>query len=380
MPDVTSVPRTPVAFVGCGYVADYYALTLKNHPELELIGVYDKKPDRLNAFSETFGAYAYPSLEELMSDDAVAIIVNLTDPQSHCEVTKVALLHDKHVYTEKPISIEFLKSRELASLAASRGLYLSSAPCTVLSEAAQTVWKALRKDLIGTVRLVYAEMDDGLIHQMKVDQWSNVSGASWPYHNELVTGCTFEHAGYWLSWLLAMFGPAVEVSSFATNIVDEPISGVSASELAPDFSVACLRFASGVTARLTCSIVASRERELRVFGDRAEMTVSDAWDFGARVQYRKRPEADFDGKGFMPFPLLRQPAEKLPDMPNNIDFCRGISELAEAILEKRPCRLSADFGVHIDEICEMISSRGNMGSALVPTTTFEAMEPMDWAQ
>jgi len=276
MPDVTSIPRTPVAFVGCGYVADYYALTLKNHPELELIGVYDKKPDRLNAFPETFGAYAYPSLEELMSDDAVAIIVNLTDPQSHCEVTKAALLHDKHVYTEKPISIEFLKSRELASLAASRGLYLSSAPCTVLSEAAQTVWKALRKDLIGTVRLVYAEMNDGLIHQMQVDQWSNVSGASWPYHNELVTGCTFEHAGYWLSWLLAMFGPAVEVSSFATNIVEEPISGVSASELAPDFSVACLRFASGVTARLTCSIVASRERELRVFGDRAEMTVSDA--------------------------------------------------------------------------------------------------------
>ena len=88
------------------------------------------------------------------------------------------------------------------------------------------------------------------------------------------------------------------------------------------------------------------------------------------MQYRKRPEADFDGKGFMPFPLLRQPPEKLPDMPNNIDFCRGISELAEAILEKRTCRLSADFGVHIDEICEMISSRGNMGSALVPTTTF----------
>jgi len=380
MPDESVKLRTPIAFVGCGYVADYYALTLKNHPELELVGVFDKNPDRRKAFSETFGAYAYSSLDDLLSDDAVTIVVNLTNPQSHYEISKAALLHDKHVYTEKPICVEFLKSQELASLASARGRHLSSAPCTVLSEVAQTVWKMLRKDFVGTVRLVYAEMDDGLIHQMNVDEWTNVSGAKWPYRNELATGCTFEHAGYWLSWLLAMFGPAVEVSSFATNIVEEPISGVSASELAPDFSVACLRFASGVTARLTCSIVASRDRKLRIFGDRAEIMVSEAWDFGARVQCRSRPEMDLGGKGFVPFPLLRRPPEKPAEMPNNIDFCRGISELAEAICEKRPCRLSADFGVHIDEICEMISSRSNMGSPLVPTTTFEPMEPMDWAK
>ncbi|MEQ1839218.1 MAG: Gfo/Idh/MocA family oxidoreductase [Verrucomicrobiales bacterium] len=369
-------PKTSIAFVGCGFVADFYALTLRHHPELHLAGVFDKDPTRLEAFTKAYGVHAYASLEELLNDKSITIVVNLTNPQRHFEVTSAALLAGKHVYSEKPLSTDFAQSRQLAEIASEQGLYLSAAPCTVLSEAAQTLWKALRKEYFGPVRLVFAEMNDGFIKQLRPQTWRSRSGAPWPYENELITGCTLEHAGYWLSWLVTFFGPALEVSSFATNLIEEP----EQSGFAPDFSVACIRFQSGVVARLTCSIVASRDRQLRIFGDGAEIIVPDAWDFGTRLKFRKRPELEGGETKYFPIPLLKPAPVKPEEMSNNIDFCRGIAELGEAISEKRPCRLSADFAVHIDELCQLITSSKTGSSTLKLTTTCEPMVPMDWAK
>ncbi|MDF1824746.1 MAG: Gfo/Idh/MocA family oxidoreductase [Verrucomicrobiales bacterium] len=380
MSETSLSSRTSLAFVGCGYVADFYALTLRHHPDLLLEGAFDIDGDRLDSFTRAYDVRAYDSLDELLSDENVSIVVNLTTPQSHFEVSRSALLSGKHVYSEKPLSTNFSESLQLAEIAAEQGLHLSAAPCTVLGEVAQTVWKELRKEYIGPVRLVFAEMNDGLVHQLGVEDWRSCSGAPWPYRNEFITGCTNEHAGYWLTWLVAFFGPAIEVSSFATNIVEDPIDSLSAGELAPDFSVACIRFRSGVVARITCSIVASRNRELRIFGDNAELVVPDAWDFGAKASIRNRPEKSHDQSRYLPIPLLKPPPEKPSEMVNNIDFCRGIAELSESIAELRPCRLSSDFAVHVDELCHLITSSRKGGSKQQLTSTCEPMVPMDWAK
>src|SRR5262249_974055 len=162
--------------------------------------------------------------------------------------------------SEKPMAMSLSEAKELAELAESRRLQISSAPCSLLGETAQTMWKALREKRVGPVRLVYAELDDGLVHKMPYKRWLSESGTPWPYEDEFEVGCTLEHAGYYLTWLAAFFGPIESVTAFSSCLVPEKIAEpLTGSTSAPDFSVACLKFASGVVARLTCSIVAPHD-------------------------------------------------------------------------------------------------------------------------
>ena len=124
-----------IAIVGCGYVFDHYMETLADHPILELTGVFDRDEARLGVVAKYFGLYTYDSLEQLLADPAVELIVNLTDPDNHYPVSKAALTAGKHVYSEKPLATHLDLAKELFDLAARKGLLLSSAPCSALSEA-----------------------------------------------------------------------------------------------------------------------------------------------------------------------------------------------------------------------------------------------------
>src|SRR5450755_3871593 len=152
-----------VAIVGCGFVADYYLVTLPLHPELKVIGVVDKVGERADLLSRSYGVKKYATLADVLNDPSVELVLNLTNPRNHYEVSKPALLAGKHVYSEKPLAMQMDQARELVELAESRGLLISSAPCSALSETAQTMWKGLRDETVGTPRLVYAEMDDGMV-------------------------------------------------------------------------------------------------------------------------------------------------------------------------------------------------------------------------
>ena len=138
-----------IAIVGCGYVADHYLETLPNHPRLALQGVADLNLDRADAVAKHYGTRVYPSTQDLLADPEVELVVNLTDPDSHYEVTRASLLAGKHVYSEKPLSVDLSEARELLELAEKQGLLLSGAPCSVLGETAQTLWKAVRDGAVG---------------------------------------------------------------------------------------------------------------------------------------------------------------------------------------------------------------------------------------
>jgi len=79
------------------------------------------------------------------------VILNLTNPRSHHEITKRCIEAGKHVYSEKPLAMDFQLAVELVQLAQRKQVYLSSAPCSVLGETAQTMWKALKEGTIGHV-------------------------------------------------------------------------------------------------------------------------------------------------------------------------------------------------------------------------------------
>jgi predicted dehydrogenase len=380
-----------IAIVGCGYVSDYYVVTLANHPELELVGVADRfvdRAERLAAFHRL--PRVYPTLDRLLADPTVEAVVNLTNPRSHYEVSRAALEAGKHVYSEKPLAMTINEARELVACAEARGLQLAGAPCSLLGEAAQTLWKALRDGRIGQPRLAYAELDDGPIHLMGCDTWRSASGAPWPAQDELETGCTMEHAGYYLAWLLAFFGPARTVTAFATRIVSD--RGIPLRRAAPDFSVGCVEFETGVVARLTCGLFGPHDHALRIIGDDGVLSLEECWDYGAPVLLSRRTRlglkaekhptlARLTGLGPRRLRAVRPARFRWRTAgANRMDFSRGIAELAAAVRAGRPSRLHADFALHVNEVVLALSEPTEGGTPRRIESRFAPPEPMPWAQ
>ncbi|BAZ67763.1 MAG: Gfo/Idh/MocA family oxidoreductase [Pelatocladus maniniholoensis HA4357-MV3] len=376
--------KKSIAIVGCGYVADYYLKTLSLHPQLQILGVMDRISDRAYKFATYYEIpRVYGSLEELLDDSKVDIVLNLTNPSSHYPVSKACLEAGKHVYSEKPLAMEMSQANELVNLAQQQGLYISSAPCSLLSETAQTIWKALRENQIGTVRLVYAEMDDGLVHLMPYQKWVSASGTPWPYKDEFEVGCTLEHAGYYVTWLTAFFGPAQSVSAFSSCLIPDKQTELPLDVNTPDFSVACIQFASGVIARLTCSIVAPHDHSLRIIGDTGTLGIHDCWYYGAPVYIRRSiniRRKRFEGIWKQNYPLVKPTHKFRYKGAQQMDFCRGVADMASAMIENRPCRLSSEFSLHNNEIVLAIQKSLDTGSPYKLTTTFEPIEPMFWAK
>jgi predicted dehydrogenase len=374
-----------VAIVGCGFVSDYYVKTISKHKNLSLVGCFDKDTERATRFAQRESIKQYDSLTDLVNDEGVELVINLTNPRSHYGVSLVALEAGKHVYSEKPLAMTIEEAKELVGLANQKGLYISSAPCSCLSETAQTLWKALRKQVLGKVRLVYAEMDDGLVHKMPYEQWINTQGIPWPFKDEFEVGCTLEHAGYYLTWLTMFFGPAESVTAFSSCLIPAAEKSPNIDLLPPDtadFSVACIKFTNGVVARLTCSIVAPHDHSLRIIGDDGIMGIKDCWYYGSPVYIQKMMR--IRRKVFLnPFkkkvPLVRK-AEKFNYRGSQqMDFCRGVAEMASAITENRPNRLSADFSLHNNELAIAIQDALETGAPYFLTTTFDSSQPMSWA-
>ena len=373
-----------IAIVGCGFVADYYLSTLKFHPNLELVGVTDKNKERMQKFSDWHSVSAYGSLEELLNDAQVEIVLNLTNPRSHYEVSKACLEAGKHVYSEKPLAMDIDDAKELVEIAENKGLHISSAPCSLLGETAQTVWKALRENKIGKVRLVYAEMDDGLVHRMPYQKWLSESGTPWPYKDEFEVGCTLEHAGYYVNWLTAFFGPAKTVTAFSSCLIEDKEVDVKLDPPeTPDFSVACIKFHTGVVARLTCSIVAPHDHSLRIIGDEGIINTHDCWNYGESVYIQRLMR--IRRKVFMnpvkqKYPLVRKSPRFETKGAQKMDFCRGVAEMAYAIEEKRASRMAADVSLHNNELAIAIQDSLETGGCYHLTTSFIPVIPMDWAK
>lgn len=374
-----------IAIIGCGFVADQYMLTLPLHPELELVGVMDLLPDRAARFSAFYGVPAYGSLRELCDDPKVELVLNLTNPRSHYEVSEACLRAGKHVYTEKPLAMKFEEAQALVKLAAEKGLQISAAPSRLLGDTAQTMWKALRSGAIGRVRLVYAEMDDGMLHKQSYKGWVGASGAPWPYKDELEIGCTIEHAGYSLTWLLGFFGPAESVTAFSSVLIPDKHTDVLIEEPAADFSVGIIRFRSGVVARLTCSIVAPHDHAIRIFGDDGELSTDDCWKPRSPVRLRKRLSLagrSMDLPWRTSLPLLGDPEmrRRAPKGLKKVDFCLGPLDMVNAVREGRTSHLTPEFVLHVNEITLAISNAMENAATVKLKSSFAPLEPMPWAR
>ena len=185
-------------------------------------------------------------------------------------------------------------ARGLVDLAKQKSLYLGTAPCSILGETAQTVWKALQEGIIGRVRLVYANFDDGMIAPNSTPwEWRNDAGVPWPAKDEFEVGCTFEHAGYILTWLAAFFASCKPRDSIL--FVPNSRQGDSGGSNGSRFSVGCIEYSENIVARVTCSIVGPRDKSFTVVGDDGVIFARDVRDDACPVYVRHIPAKRWDG-------------------------------------------------------------------------------------
>ncbi|WP_353929771.1 Gfo/Idh/MocA family oxidoreductase [Okeanomitos corallinicola TIOX110] len=391
-----------IAIIGCGYVADQYLNNIKSHPEFIVQGAFDQNPHRRDEFCQYFSLQAYPTLEAVMADSSVEMILNLTNPRSHFSVSAAAINANKHVYTEKPLGMDMKEARLLIDMAREKNVRLGCAPCSVLSDTAQTLWKAIREGAIGKVRLVYANFDDGMIApKMKPWSWQTKSGAYWPAKDEFEIGCTYEHAGYFLTWLAAFFGPAQRVTAFSSCQI--PDKGIPVDQMAPDFSVGCLEYNDGVVARVTAGLVAPKDKSLTVIGDDGVLFVPylrndqesvlihrdtdyENLQLVERLQIKIQAKLEYAAKRlkiptgnlgyYQRYPMLKgksfQPAGSL----KFVDFFRGPQDMLDAIKNNQPHRLSGELGLHIVELIECLQYPQKFNYHKEIETTFPAIEPL----
>jgi predicted dehydrogenase len=358
--------------------------SLPLHRNLELVAVTDRDAPRLRQFAafHRLGC-ARPELDGVLSDPSIEMVLNLTNPDSHYEVSRASLEAGKHVYSEKPLAMDMADAARLAALADSKGLRLASAPCSVLGETAQTVWKALREERVGKIKLVYAEMDDGMVFLMPYRKWYSDSGRQWPSKDEFEVGCTVEHAGYYVTWLTTFFGPAISVTAFSSCLYPDKLTDEPLDKDAPDVSVACIQFESGVVARLTCTIVARKDHRLQLFGDQGILSIEECWDYRSPVRVRgmfnvRRKMVISPLASLYPLVKLRG-AEKSRRGHNKMQFCRGPAELAAAVEAGRDSRLANDFCLHNNEIVLAIQNAGNGRTHRLRTRFKSPPQPMDIA-
>lgn len=383
-----------IGFVGCGYAGDLYIGGIRKYPHLKMIAVTDRDQRRLAEFGAYYSVKTCAGTDALLAEPSVQLVVNLTNPDSHFAVSKACLEAGKHVYSEKPLTMTMTEADELGKIAKSKGLHLSAAPCGVLGETAQMVWRSLRSGKIGKVCAVYAELDDGPIQMREPQKWRTASGARYPYQDEFSVGVTLEHAGYYLAWFAAYFGPARSITAFAsiqwpdkTTVPDTPIHAT-----APDLSVACITFESGVVVRLTNSLLGPHNHEARFIGDKGVITVVDCWNYSSPVYWDRYSKRRLQINRFpilrnFPFvknwfaahprelPPLKKVSWKKRYSRHRQDFARGVADLGSAILNERKARLPTDFCLHVNEMALAIQTAVQFPYQM--QTSFEPLEPMD---
>ncbi len=353
-----------VAFVGCGNIAGAYAGSLKSRPDLvNIVGAFDIQESATSAFGEEWDCPAYDSFEDVLGDEAVDLVVNLTIQQAHYEVSLRSLEAGKHVHSEKPLALTRDEANHLVKTAAERGVRLSCAPFTWMGEAEQTAWKAIRDGRLGQVRVVYAEMNWGRI------EWWHPAPANFYAAG---VGPLFDVAVYPLAVLTTFFGTVERVRGFGKIVLPQrrTLDGEPFTVEAPDVVIGILEFRSGVVARVTPTFYVrpTTQHGIELHGDEASIHIGSAHDFQAPLMI-----APAAGGEWEPLPYVREPYP-------GVEWGRAIFDVVEALREGRPHRATGAQAAHIVDICNGIIESSERGCPVDVTTTFDPPAPMPWAE
>ena len=141
-----------LGIVGAGNIAGPYLEDLQNDPNTTVKGITDLSRVRAQAVADEYDIQLYESLDALLADDEIDLIVNLTIHHAHFDINKVCLEAGKHVFSEKPLALRHKQAKELVELADAKRLRLGVAPFTLFYETHQSAWRVVRSGELGRVR------------------------------------------------------------------------------------------------------------------------------------------------------------------------------------------------------------------------------------
>ncbi|MCL2479978.1 MAG: Gfo/Idh/MocA family oxidoreductase, partial [Treponema sp.] len=198
------------AVIGCGMISEMYLKNLCNFFKItDVVGCSDIIPERSKKRSDQFNIKQMTN-EEIYRDPEIQIVVNLTDPPSHYEVTKNALNAGKHVYCEKMMAVTLAEGEELHALAKEKKLAYTTAPDTFLGQGMQTARWILDSGMIGTPVAVNGICQRGYLLD-RDDDWIRMI-------HRPGGGIPFDMGGYYLHVFVDWFGPIEKVTGFAKTV------------------------------------------------------------------------------------------------------------------------------------------------------------------
>ena len=355
------MPFTPedparVGILGCGNIARRYVDGMSRYPTLAVKGCADLFPDVAASFAESTGITAYATIDDLLSDPQIDLVVNITPPSAHAEVSIDALQRGKHVYVEKPLAATLAEGNSMIQAARQAGLKLGSAPDTFLGSAAQTARRAIDEGRIGAPVAAAA-----FITHSKAESWH-------PDPTFLFKpggGPVLDLGPYYLSALVNCLGSVAQVSALTrvgapTRTVTTPDRRVDSIEVeTTTHATALLKFDSGLLATMMFSFDVWNHHLpfVEIYGTAGTLALSDPNEYDGDILLRGNYEDSWSTLS----PVLPRSGE--PGTSAQLLRGMGVADLAAAV-DGAVHRTNSDLGLHVLEVLEAVETASETQSVV----------------
>jgi predicted dehydrogenase len=354
--------RVGVGIIGCGNISSQYLKAMRDFEVLEIIAIADMKPEVAEKKAAEFGLSAV-SVEALLDDPRVEIIVNLTIPRAHVEVGLRAIAAGKHVYGEKPLGITFAEGQKLVTAAKAAGLRVGSAPDTFLGGAHQKARELIDSgevgDIIGGTAFFACPGHE---------RWHPDPA----FYYDIGGGPVLDMGPYYITDLVNLLGPVAKVQAMSATpqlerpIYSEPKKGQLMPVKVATHVAGLLQFRSGAIIQVTMSFDVPGHAHLpfELYGRNLSVLVPDPNMFGGEIKTRPATSKEWTGVDY---------ANPYADANYR---SLGVADMALAIVEGRAHRASGDLALHVLEVMEAFEVASREGRAVDISTTVERPAPL----
>lgn len=356
-----------VGIIGCGNISAAYLRLAPLFKGMEMRACADIDMAAATARAKEFGVRA-STVDDLLKASDIDIIVNLTIPAAHYEVSMRAIDAGKHVYSEKPFVLSLAEGLDLKQRAAKRSLRIGSAPDTFLGGAHQLARSIVDSGQLGRITSgTCFVMNHGMEHWHPNPDFFFKAGG----------GPVLDLGPYYVSNLIQLIGPVRRVGALATiparerTISSQPRAGEKIPVETPTTILALLEFENGAAVSFNASwdVWAHNHAPIELYGEEGSIFVPDPNFFGGEVRYTLKDAL-----------VKKQPRWNHAFSVPNQEHARGplanyrtsgLSDMAVAILEDRPHRCSLEFSLHTIEVLTAILKSGETGKFVDMKTTCE---------
>jgi len=380
--------RTRVGVIGCGNISDLYFINLTERyaTEIEVIGCADIVMERAQASAAKYGFEAM-TVEELLNDDRIEIVINLTIPIAHTEINRKIINAGKHVYCEKPLALTFEEGKETIELAEAKGVRIACAPDTFMGAGIQTCGQLIDQGWLGDLVCGVATF---------VCPGHEIWHPSPAFYYKVGGGPMMDMGPYYMTALVSMLGPINQISGFCSKnrdprtITSMPYRGQKVDVEMPTHYQGIIEFQSGicVTFIMSFEVWNSQLPRLEIHGTSGSMFCSDPDNFSGPVYVTRADSivdqfADLDtsrfgvdGKNPFDYSALTMKMPLLYNDPRKKTRGLGVVDLAHAIRDGREPRISHELILHVTEALCAFEKSSNTCSIYKMTTTCKRPMPM----